>query len=174
MRGDDSVFTNHGSLLAHFPRLQLNFAKTINDGQMRLDLLIRALLAAQQQFATTWQFVFQLPSFDNYTTVLAARAAGLDAYGFFDPSAGTGRSPTNGVWPPPPAKADGVTVGWAGGLGPANLKTALDTFCKLAPDGNFWVDMETNVRTDNVFDFDKVNACIAIARPFLRPTPASI
>jgi hypothetical protein len=70
-----------------------------------------------------------LNRFDDFELVQAARAEGIRAFGFFDPSAGCGISPKSG-WPLPPAasvaEANPLPVGYAGGLGPANLQAALE------------------------------------------------
>jgi len=44
-------------------------------------------------------------------------------------------------------------VGYAGGMGPDTVKQYLS---KIQGDGDFWIDMEGNVRTKGWFDLDKV------------------
>ena len=52
-------------------------------------------------------------------------------------------------------KMDGVKVGYAGGMNPDNVYRKLRQL--FASDcGDFWIDMESGVRTDDVFDLDKV------------------
>lgn len=52
-------------------------------------------------------------------------------------------------------KMDGVKVGYAGGMNPDNVYRKLRQL--FASDcGDFWIDMESGVRTDDIFDLDKV------------------
>lgn len=52
-------------------------------------------------------------------------------------------------------------VGFAGGLGPDNLREQLANISEHAQDGD-WVDMETGLRTCDWFDIDKARECAAI------------
>jgi len=109
-------------------------------------------------------------SFDNYDLVLEARKMGIKAFGFFDPSGGTGCKPQS--WPKPPVVANDdhqLIVGYAGGLGPHNLNENLLNISHIVSESKtrFFIDMETNVRTNNIFDFNKVTQCLNIAKPFL-------
>ena len=63
-------------------------------------------------------------------------------------------------WPDPP---EGRRVGYAGGLGPHNIKTALE-FAARHPDARIWFDMERNVRDrDYRFDLGKVREVCQLA-----------
>lgn len=88
------------------------------------------------------------------------------AYPLFDCSGGRGRSPS--AWPKPLL---GLYCGYAGGLGPDNLQEALETILGLSDQGECWVDMESKVRSDkdgkNVFDLEKAERCLEIAKPFI-------
>lgn len=64
----------------------------------------------------------------------------------FDPSAGFGKRPEH--WPVPDPAISGP-VGYAGGINPANVA---DTVAAIDPRTPYWIDMETGVRTDEVFD----------------------
>ena len=65
-------------------------------------------------------------------------------------------------WPDPP---EGRRVGYAGGLGPHNIKTALE-FAERHPDARIWFDMEHNVRDQNHrFDLGKVREVCQLALP---------
>lgn len=61
----------------------------------------------------------------------------------YDPSGGRGRESSR--WPPHP----GRLVGYAGGIGPQNVASVL---MAIAADGAYWIDMETRVRRNEVFD----------------------
>jgi phosphoribosylanthranilate isomerase len=86
----------------------------------------------------------------------------------FDASRGKGVLPKE--WPSPwRATGRQCLYGYAGGLGPNNLASALPAI-KAAAQRNgktpYWIDMESGVRTDNAFDFDKVRHVISVARSF--------
>lgn len=74
----------------------------------------------------------------------------------YDVSFGTGVKPDR--WPAlPPA---GPFCGYSGGIGPSTVRDILTRIA--APDGAlYWIDMESGVRTDGVFDLAK---CEAVCR----------
>ena len=49
------------------------------------------------------------------------------------------------------APLDGKFCGYAGGLGPDNVRAQVEAIAELAP-RRFWIDMEQSLRTDDVFD----------------------
>ncbi len=61
-------------------------------------------------------------------------------------------------------KAD--KVGYAGGIGINNVKDKLE-YLYANVDGDFWIDMETGVRTDDWFDIDKVYKVLRICKPII-------
>lgn len=83
--------------------------------------------------------------------------------GLVDTSKGTGLSV---IWKKPCFR--GVKCGYAGGLGPGNLKKKLKQLDSiLERDEVTWVDMETNIRNNNWFCLDRVNQCLKEAHQFL-------
>ncbi len=56
----------------------------------------------------------------------------------------------------------GVHIGYAGGIGPDNVAEKLRTLLEYPSDENFWIDMETRVRTEDWFDLDKVEQVLDI------------
>ena len=86
----------------------------------------------------------------------------------FDTSSGAGRSPAE--WP---AAVEGRFCGYAGGLGPENLKAELEYLDYFLPeDAVVWVDMESNIRDNkqgrSTFSIDKVLQCAEISAPFIK------
>lgn len=80
----------------------------------------------------------------------------------FDVSGGNGQSPT--YWPAPPRKDS--FVGYAGGLGPNNVKQVVKEVgfnfdIYQYRQAEYWIDMETHIRTDGKFDIDK---CAEVCR----------
>lgn len=67
----------------------------------------------------------------------------------FDASGGRGMAPL--FWPPHP----GRTVGYAGGLGPGNVASSIEA---IRAHGPYWIDMESRVRTNDVFDLARVES----------------
>jgi hypothetical protein len=75
----------------------------------------------------------------------------------YDVSFGTGARPDR--WPAPPP-AEGPFCGYSGGIGPDTVGEILARIA--APAGAlYWIDMESGVRTDGVFDLAK---CEAVCR----------
>jgi hypothetical protein len=111
----------------------------------------------------THVFVFQVESEEAYALAArhcASRAANVGV--LFDKSGGKGETPTR--WPEP--KYD-LSTGFAGGIGPGKV----DAVCEAIrgyPFGPFWIDMEANVRTDDVLDLAKVERVLEEARRWVR------
>lgn len=91
----------------------------------------------------------------------------------FDESGGSGKTRTD--WPAPlsaipeslPFDAVGPMCGYAGGLGPDNLGTALPQISAAAQDRPYWIDMETSLRDgQDRFDLTKARRCLDIAEMF--------
>lgn len=85
-----------------------------------------------------------------------------------DESKGTGILASS--WPSPPDEYD---IGYAGGIGPNNVKRVLEDIRQVAAGRNVWIDMESSLRTKvkvengedgncemDVFDLDKCFKCI--------------
>jgi len=64
----------------------------------------------------------------------------------FDTSGGRGEAPTG--WPEYP----GCMVGYAGGINPDNVLEVIEAIDATGP---YWIDMESGVRTDDLFDLNK-------------------
>ena len=76
----------------------------------------------------------------------------------FDPSGGRGIS--SAAWPAPISGLG--RIGYAGGLGPDNIDRALSV-AKDYPGIPLWFDMESGLRTNGLFDLDKVHeVCIKV------------
>jgi phosphoribosylanthranilate isomerase len=80
-----------------------------------------------------------------------------------DESKGTGVLPTS--WPSPPS--DYEKIGYAGGIGPDNIRTVIRAIQAAAPGRRVWIDMESSLRTTkdgrDVFDLDKCRRVIEAA-----------
>jgi len=111
------------------------------------------------------QFIFQADNV-NEDLFWGIRNYGVDAVPLFDLSHGGGVVPIS--WPEP---FPGVMCGYAGGLGPRNLKDQIEKISSLVGDHDIWIDMETNVRSnaDRQFDLEKVETCLKIAEPHVTP-----
>jgi hypothetical protein len=72
----------------------------------------------------------------------------------FDRSGGKGETPKE--WPQHP----GRRVGYAGGITPDNIKDILNA---IDSRGDYWLDMESGVRTDDWLDLDKCETVLRYA-----------
>lgn len=138
-----------------FKRIQLNFHAD--------ELSINTPLFHQLLRGLNKSFIFQVDG-RNEVVYRDAIEAGVKAYPFFDLSHGAGVLPAS--WDVP---LDNQFCGYAGGLGPDNLKDQLKTIDKSVGDREIWVDIETQVRSNNgkEFDLDKVMKCIEIVKPYV-------
>jgi phosphoribosylanthranilate isomerase len=73
----------------------------------------------------------------------------------FDASGGKGIKAMD--WPKPVVAS---RCGYAGGLGADNLAVEMPRIAAVAGCADYWVDMETGVRTDNKFDLEKVERAL--------------
>lgn len=83
--------------------------------------------------------------------------------GLHDLSHGAGVLPSE--WPDQVAGLK--WTGYAGGLGPHNLADQLLRIDRASGGADYWIDMETHVRTDGLFDLNKVRACLQICEAFM-------
>lgn len=120
-----------------FKRCQLNFhGRTINiDGFNNLISNVKLLTDYGLEL------IVQLNG-DNDWILNGLLDNGFIASGLYDKSHGTGASPDD--WPVP---NDKWKVGFAGGLGPDNVQEELCKMLAVAKDQDFWVDMESKLRT---------------------------
>lgn len=58
-------------------------------------------------------------------------------------------------------------VGYAGGFGPDNVADKLSFLMENVKTGEFWIDMESGVRTNDWFDLDKVVKVLEICQPII-------
>lgn len=59
-------------------------------------------------------------------------------------------------------------VGYAGGINPDNVADKLTYLFENVHDGEFWIDMESGVRTDDWFDTAKVRRVLEICEPIIK------
>lgn len=59
-------------------------------------------------------------------------------------------------------------VGYAGGFNPDNVAEKLSFLMENSQVGDFWIDMESGVRTDDWFDTDKVRRVLRICKEVIR------
>ena len=59
-------------------------------------------------------------------------------------------------------------IGYAGGINPDNVADKLTYLFENVHDGEFWIDMESGVRTDDWFDLEKVRQVLEICEPIIR------
>ena len=80
----------------------------------------------------------------------------------FDASRGRGVKPKE--WPA--ADIEGY-LGFAGGITPDNIREVLDPLCSRSENVEFWIDMESGVRTNDHLDPVKVEKMLTIAETYL-------
>lgn len=101
------------------------------------------------------EIIFQVggPQTLGTADIMAERSPNFSA--LHDPSGGRG---TSVAWPPPKWTEEcsrHVRLGFAGGIGPENVVSVVQAIRRVHP-REFWIDMESNVRTDDKLDLVKV------------------
>lgn len=134
-------------------RVQLNFNQKIQN--IDLDRLLKILpLYPNIQFITQHN--------KSNLTVYKKFSKHLKKYSvLFDSSGGRGIELSK---IPMPFK--GIFCGYAGGLGPDNLKNELEIISLAAQNNNIWIDMESNIRNIRWLDLDKCQICAEIVNEF--------
>jgi hypothetical protein len=156
-----------------FQRVQLNFHGDAHGTTPEQREQIAANLDQWSNEEPRKQFIFQA---DGTNDDLLGDVFGtnfspvFDGVVLFDCSHGAGVSPDS--WPTPiymETDADYTYHGYAGGLGPDNLKAELHRIDAVA-NCRVWVDMETKIRSadDKQFDLSKVRQCLEICKPWMK------
>lgn len=147
MLDNSSFLSNCGTELLNtlplFARWQLN----VNGREVTKEQAEKLFLVLLAEFRGQ-EVIVQLGRNDWLLDFLLAK--GIRASGLYDGSGGKGVLP--GSWPSPNPKWE---VGYAGGLGPDNVRSELDRIGVATGQHRFWIDMETKLRTlDTEEDID--------------------
>lgn len=160
LMGEDDVWQMYPKpLLSLAQRIQLNFHG--EKQKVKWDIFLDALRTHSRNRQVEW--IFQL---ENQNDLLLHWAVfnGINAVGLFDSSHGAGKLPSE--WPTP--KFTASRYGYAGGLGPDNVKTEIPYILAHAasadPTADIWIDMETKLfcSDGNKYMFD-LSRCEEVA-----------
>jgi len=141
----------------YFGRFQLNFHAYRH--KIEPDRFLMGIKEAWGENAP--QLIFQSDGV-NEDLLIDAREAGVDAVSLFDLSGGAGILPEE--WPKPTYRG---FAGYAGGLSPENLQEQLEKIDEICGDNPIWIDVETGVRTKEIFDLGKVTEFLEVANPWV-------
>lgn len=167
--GDWSGLVRHYGMgvLNRFDRIQLNFHADPHVAHPRkfFDEMKR------MQKALDFDLILQ---FDGVNDHLLAQCHqnDINAFPLFDLSGGKGELPES--WD---SGVHACFNGYAGGLGPDNVEAELHKIQAAAGNGEFWIDMETRIRSfaDQQFDLAKCRAVMeGIDRYFKTAQPAFV
>jgi hypothetical protein len=67
------------------------------------------------------------------------------------------------VW----AERPELRLGYAGGIGPDNVVQQIEHLLSYRTEQEFWIDMESGIRTSDRFDLAKVRRVLELAKPFV-------
>ncbi|MCB9990445.1 MAG: hypothetical protein H6867_03565 [Rhodospirillales bacterium] len=141
-------------LMSGFHRVQLNLK--FGDVAGRVDFQD---LIAQVKAHPEFEFIFQ---YGEGLEPILPLLSGIENHAIlFDESAGTGTCPAG--WPAP---LPGHSCGYAGGLNPENLAGQLEKISSAAGPVTTWIDMESGVRSDDLFDLAKVRRVLDLSRSY--------
>lgn len=150
--------------LSYFERCQLNF-----HGEKQSPEADERIRNSFEQLRGKWnpEIIFRNDG-ENDDIWVPCQRAGFACSWLFDKSHGAGVSP--GEWPSPLLA---LPCGYAGGLGPDNVVAELQAITAKAcvPRTNlavnFWIDMETKLFTDGVFDLTSCRSVLTQVGPFV-------
>lgn len=152
--------------LSRYGRIQANVnARSSDFSQDRL-LRIWEILAGLEP-----QLIIQAHAqTESLAKSFVRSSKGLACAVLFDESKGRGQRPD--IWRP---RWPEVSCGYAGGLGPEHLEALLPALAAAASEASgpaCWIDMETSLRTDGLFDLAKARRVLEISAPWMiAPTP---
>ncbi len=158
LTGGQLVMDELPNLLCSFDRIQLNFATGTT-----IDLTLLSRTCRQMEA----QFIVQIKGGNSIAIIQSLQSLRVDAVGLHDLSGGLGLSPDK--WPLPLRPY----CGYAGGLGPDNLRDQLQIIAgqvafAVEYSGPIWVDMESKIRTDEQFDISKVESCLSVVSEWVQ------
>lgn len=133
---------------------------SIGQGPLRIQLNGYTPIAPHlERLGPDIEWILQVRS-ESALQPAAHDARRLDASVLFDPSGGRGVEAFS--WPRAPL---GMRLGYAGGITPG---TVLDVLSAIGPvSHDFWIDMESGVRSDDQFDLVKVRAVLEATAPLV-------
>lgn len=117
------------------------------------------LLAIAEQMPG-WEFILQTADLQSEFRGLELAKIHPNVVNLLDASGGRGEV---AIWAERPEKR----LGYAGGIGPDNVVEQLEHLLSFKTEQDFWIDMESGVRTDDRFDLDKVRRVLDLAAPFV-------
>lgn len=145
---------NHNRQFERFGRLQINGVPV---QPSTLDAVSRL------STGTAKTFIMQVGTFELITCGYVIPSPSAKVEFLVDNSGGEGK-PLLYYGPPP----DGIRGGYAGGIGPANIRATLEILTGLPSKAEFWIDMESSLRdADDRFDLGKAHECLRIAAEFV-------
>ena len=133
-------------------RIQVNLGRAVD----QYDDLFYRLRSRARHFGV--QIIMQAYGFDSPSVMLGAGVYSDDVVFLNDASGGEGIA---GDFQAPVSKS---RVGFAGGICPENVLAKIEQVNALPGDNEYWIDMESGVRTGNLLDLDKCEAVLKIAK----------
>ena len=162
-QGEVTFFKNNQELFPLFGRVQIN--------------CYREKLKEAVNSPNFWKAVLRLDKpiilGGNYANIEldVRKCSQYSIYPLFDSSGGNGKSCTSYHEPFTFVKVDlekrthiqnSMFCGYAGGLGPDNISEELDKILDATGTNQFWIDMESRIRTDDHLDLNKVEKVLEI------------
>jgi len=136
-----------------FQRIQLNFSPYVRN--IDRDVFIDSIISKKE--LENKQIIFQLKNINDELFV-KAKENNLNVVPLFDISGGNGLLPES--WP-----FSDEFCGYAGGLNPDNVENQINEIMKVSSD--IWIDVESGIRTDNIFDLEKVKMFLQRSSPYV-------
>lgn len=153
------MFTWHDA----YAHIAYDFARVQINTHAEPTRMTEAFVIGMNDRAPRQQFILQVDGV-NDDRIFAILQRTTNVVPLFDTSHGAGQLPES--WPEP----RGFYCGYAGGLGPDNVRAQLDgPIGQAATRRTIWIDMERRVRSedDSSFELNRVKAVIDAVEPFV-------
>lgn len=158
--GQSAFRASFGALPFFFERVQLNWHGELQSSQV--GFRVEEAFSRDSKFGWNPEIIFQFDGVNEELIFPAARK--FECSGLFDRSHGGGISPDS--WPEQPPESTGLKVGYAGGLGPENVREELKAIRESRQwKSPFWIDMETKLFTGKIFDIQKCRSVLEQISP---------
>jgi hypothetical protein len=156
----EEIWNKYVPTLSSAKRIQLNF--NLKNSKLDLEEFLKLIIT---NFSNSNISVITQHNQSNYDFwQIMLKAPDVKHNILFDSSGGRG---IESIFIP--KSINGIFCGYSGGFGPDNIEEYLKKLNNY--NGNYnigtcWIDMETNVRTDNKLDLDKVEFVLEKSKPY--------
>lgn len=137
-----------------FARVQLNLGGRIKEINSYANNLIKISKTKKLILGGNYNYISDTSLFVKEKNILP----------LYDESGGKGIKTT--IWKKP--FNENIFTGYAGGLGPDNIINELNKINEVVQNNDIWIDMESNIRTDDKLDLNKCENILKLVTDYIK------